>query len=742
MIQRLLKNDIQNQKLLSITTIFFMSISSLMIVLSISLFTTLWTSLSTLMEQAKTPDFLQMHTGEINVSQLEEFAKSHQEIINWQVLELSNLDNNEIYLGKTRLTGNTQDNSICVQSSSFDYLLDMNNQLPTVKDGEVYVPIAYKNQYNLDIYDTMQIGNTSLQIAGFIRDSQMNSMMASSKRFLVSATDYENLKSYGSKEYLIEYLLEEQSDMDSFHTNYFQQGLPSNGPTITKPLIKLMNALSDGLLILVLFLVGIAILSISLLCIRFITSLGVERDRKEAGLLKAIGLSKKEIRKLYFSKYVLFSSIGAIVGLLGAWLIQVFLSASIQELYGPSNQKQMIFIVSILVCILVQGILLFSIRLILSRLEKMSALEALRSQNDYRLKKDRGQKLVLVLVSMVCVYLSFIPQNLSTTLASKEFVRYMGIGDAQIRIDMHQNENMEDSSKELVQKLVQDSSIENYVALKTVSCQVSGKEDIQLLIEEGNHSTFPVRYSQGKEPVNKNEIALSLLQAQDLEVQVGDTLSIGKEEVDICGIYSDITNGGKTSKMTQLPTSCSENKALWNVFYVTLKDPSKIKNWIDSYQGEDKDIVDIADYVQATYGPTIEQVKKAKSVALILSILIIFVVDLLFVTLIMEKERQNISLQKALGFSNRSLQKQYGFKLILPIVLGLLLGLLSSNIVGENLCALALESLGASGFTFVLDIPVLTMEFGILVSTSIIAVYTGTKSVYKIKAYECCKGKE
>lgn len=36
----------------------------------------------------------------------------------------------------------------------------------------------------------MRIGTEELTVAGFLRDSQMNSMMASSKRFLVSETDF------------------------------------------------------------------------------------------------------------------------------------------------------------------------------------------------------------------------------------------------------------------------------------------------------------------------------------------------------------------------------------------------------------------------------------------------------------------------------------------------------------------------------------------------------------------------
>ena len=73
----------------------------------------------------------------------------------------------------------------------------MDNNRPDVLPGQVYVPVCYRTRYELNIGDTMRIGSEGLTVAGFLRDAQMNSMMASSKRFLVSQWDYERLKPRG-----------------------------------------------------------------------------------------------------------------------------------------------------------------------------------------------------------------------------------------------------------------------------------------------------------------------------------------------------------------------------------------------------------------------------------------------------------------------------------------------------------------------------------------------------------------
>ena len=80
--------------------------------------------------------------------------------------------------------------------------------------------------------------------------------------------------------------------MGVFATEYTDAGLPANGPAITRTLILMMNALSDGLMILVILLASFVLVLIAVLCICFTLLTQLEKDRKEIGMLKAIGISK------------------------------------------------------------------------------------------------------------------------------------------------------------------------------------------------------------------------------------------------------------------------------------------------------------------------------------------------------------------------------------------------------------------------------------------------------------------
>ena len=749
MIENLLWNDIKRHKILSLATVIFMAVSSLFISLAVVLFCGLLDSVNGLMERALTPDYLQMHAGEIQKEKIAEFADEHSEVLEWQVCNFLNLENGSIILGKSSLAGSTQDNGLCVQSEKFDFLLDLNNDFPVVDKGKVYVPVCYRSMYDLNIGDKMHIEGLSLVIAGFIRDSQMNSMMASSKRFLVCKEDYQLLKEKGSEEYLIEFLLSQNADTDLLAADYKNAQLYSNGPAVTKPLIRMMNALSDGIMILVILIVGIAILLISLLCINFITSIEVEKDKKEAGMLKALGIENRQIRKLYLSKYFIFSLAGSLIGLSGAGFLNNVLSRKLRELYGVSDKNFFSVVITIMACVLVQIVILLFIRRVFMKMEKIPALEALFSVKTQGVKKEKNQYLIIGAVASVCMFLTLIPQNLFSTFSSPKFVTYMGIGNAAIRMDVRQSENILKITDNLVKELNRDSDVEKFAAFRTVSCPaiLSDGKKVNLIVESGNHSVFPVNYAEGKQPEKDGEIALSWFQAQDLGIKSGDVINLfddgSAKPFVVCGIYSDITNGGKTAKISNLSfEGNAEKKVMWSILYVTLKENVQTAKWMDKYARFGVDIVDIADYVQGTYGPTINQIKNVRFVAVGIALLIIFIVVILFMRLMIEKKRFSISLQKALGFNDGFISRKYFTDCFFRVIIGLATGILAGNVLGEFICGQILKSFGAFGFDFVIRWEQLFVILMIIMLVSVAGIMAGSMDVKKIKAYECCLSRE
>ncbi|MDO5541378.1 MAG: ABC transporter permease [Eubacteriales bacterium] len=754
--KRIIWNDIKGNCLLAATTWLFMAISAFMFALTCFLFVSLMTSVDTLMEKAQTPDFLQMHAGEVSETELLRFVEETKQIKDYQVLNFLNLESSSMTLDGHSLADSTQDNGVCVQSGKFDYLLDLDNEIINVSDGEIYVPVCYRQKFDLTIGENMQIGKDNFKIAGFLRDSQMNSMMASSKRFLVSLSDYEKLEAAGSEEYLIEFLLQEGADINTFATEYTDAGLPSNGPAITKPLIRMMNALSDGLMILVILLVSVVLLLISMLCIRFTLLTQLEADRKETGMLKAIGISKGDIRKLYYLKFLALSGLGAVTGLLLAFLAKGTISAQMQELYGASENGLPELLAAFAGVALTEGVLLLSVKRTLKRTEKISAVAALIGQHGERKDEKRQlfspQHLIVALVIALGIFMMILPQNLLSTISSSRFVTYMGIGDGEIRLDIRQTEDIAGKTEQVEKLLAGDEQVANFVTLRITSCRIvlpDGSHS-SLQVEQGNHTAFPVTYAEGESPKEKNEIALSCLCADELGLSVGDKLHLSMnesvQEYTVCGIYSDITNGGKTAKAAYLH---DEGPIMWSVFYVSLKDDTAKGQWLSEYteilsdSGISAKAVDIREYVADTYGQTIQEIRMAVWVAVVAAALVMFVVVTLFTRLLVAKDRCDISLRKAVGFTGRDIKRLYVLGYLPVLLAGILAGILSGNLLGEELVGLLLKKLGATGFRFLIDYKAVCGWLPIIaVITIFCAIQLGLSEIKNIRAYECCMGKE
>lgn len=180
---RIIRNNLFRNKLISITTMLFISAATALVSLVTILSLNLIGSIDTFTKQAQVPDFLQMHNGDIDEERLKNFATNQENVKDYQVLYFLNIPNPSIQLGRNNLIDNVQDNGFTTQSSSFDFLLDLDGQPIQPAEGELYVPIGYMKDGTTQIGDEALIAGKAFKVAGFLRDAQMNSPLASSKRF-------------------------------------------------------------------------------------------------------------------------------------------------------------------------------------------------------------------------------------------------------------------------------------------------------------------------------------------------------------------------------------------------------------------------------------------------------------------------------------------------------------------------------------------------------------------------------
>lgn len=752
--RRMIINDIKANKLVSAATCIFMAVTAMLLGLSILLYASLADSIDSLMTEAKTPDFLQMHTGELDEDDVNSFSQQREDIEAMQICTFLNLQNSQISIGNESFENNMQDNGLSCQSSLFDYLVDADNKVIYPSEGEVYVPVCYRKEYGIKSGDVMRIGKEELIVAGFLRDSQMNSMMASSKRFLISEPDYERLRQLGSEEYLIEFRLKDGSDINAFATAYKDAGLPDNGPTITYPLIRMMNALSDGMMILVILLVSVVVLLISMLCIRYIILTQLEKDKTGIGMLKAVGISRRDIRKLYMSKYLILSVVGCMTGVIAAIITAKPVGAQMRELYGNAGNIGLIYALMILGALAAEGVILLSVSRLLHRTDRISAADALYGRGSFGKKKNLW--LPAMIITAAAMFMILVPQNMKSTIEAPEFVTYMGIGESHIRIDVRQTGNVRKIAGEVTEDIGHDNRVRDYVLMETGSYRtiLQNGSSYDLMIENGDHSRFPVRYTEGRYPENDREIALSVLNAEEMGVKLGDEIIVCKEMKDgtaeeiscsVCGIYSDITNGGKTAKACMKDPD-DATPVMWSIIYLSLADEDLTREWTNEYQDRYSSfesgvkVTLIADYLKGTYGQTIRNISKAAAVSSVMACFVLFIVMLLLIRLVVWRERNDSSLKKALGFTSSDIRMEYLKKTVTYILPGIVLGVFAGIVPGQSLAALLLRSMGAYSFRFIIDpLTVFAAAPAMIAVSAALAAILSLTEVKRIHAWECLR---
>jgi len=764
MYRRIIRNDIKNNKLIALIILLFVTAATMLFSLAAILVINLSGAIDTLMTEAKTPHFMQMHSGEIDHKRLADFAEKNGKVRDFQVLEFLNIDGTKIIINGSSLMDSVQDNGLCIQSEAFDFLLDMDNEIIDASDGEIYLPIFLMKDGTAKLYDKAIICGKEFTVAGFLRDSQMNSLLSTSKRFLISENDYKKLRELGSVEYLIEFILKDLSQLRSFENDYISAKLESNGPIITYPLFKIVNGFSDGLMIGVILLISVLIVIIGLMCIRF-TLLGkIEEDFREIGVMKAIGLRISDIKKIYLSQYTAIALGGCILGYALSFLFKGMLLENIRLYMGESMNASIDQVFGIIGILLIFLTIIAYVNNVLKRFKKISPAHALHfgvSQEGYRggkyfeLNKNKvlntniflGMKDVLsrkklyitmLIVLVISAFIMILPQNLYNTISSKDFFRYMGIGNCKMLINIGQTSDIVKKAEEIGKTMESDASISQYVILttKVFSIKMPDESEELMKIELGNHSVFPVNYSKGMAPDSEDEIALSTLNADDFKKDIGDVITLfidGKStDLTVCGIYPDITNGGKTAKAV---FSDNSEDIVWCAVAADIIDDSLIKGKISEYANkfDFAKVQSVDKYSEQIFGQTRDAIRKASTVSIIVAMLIAALITLLFMKMLLAKDKYSISVMKALGFTSLDINVQYIWRSIFVLVMGIVLGTIFTNTLGETLARMVFSTFGASTFQFTINSSLVYLLYPMmLICAVLLATIFGTLGTNKI----------
>jgi putative ABC transport system permease protein len=496
-------------------------------------------------------------------------------------------------------------------------------------------------------------------------------------------------------------------------------------------------------------------LAVAAIALRFSFLTAVERDTHEIGVMKAIGMPKKRIRRLYLSKYVALAVIGGVAGSLLSVPAARAITASLRLQLGEPDGSWWLTAAPILGAAFVVIAVVAWCALMLRRLGKISTMDALRASNQPRrrrrwlptratksqltgsalptglwmglhdIRRNLRTHRMLLAVLTLCTFLILVPMNLWTTVTSPTFITYLGTGVADLRLELRTPTAVAESS-ELMSTLDQDPDVARvapFVTARFELLNIDGEWE-QLPVETGDHEVFPLSYLKGTSPDSPQEISLSSLAADAMGVGIGEQIMLrgesGAREVTLVGIYQDMTNGGRTAK-GMVPVD--GEPIVWRTVLVDAADgvaPAELAERLSS-SFPAVQTIEMSEFADQTLGDLIRQTGTVATAAALIAVVLAALIAAMFAQMVIARDQSQIAIQRGLGVSDRRLRIQYLTRFMVVLVAGVVLGTALVSTVGRSIVASVIGSLGAPALRFDVE-PLLAYVAVPLTLTATVAV--------------------
>lgn len=755
MIARMLASDLRRTAATSTVLASLVALAALLAAMGGTVLAQLTGSLDALFERARTPDIVQMHLGEVDRTAIDAWAAAHPEIAATQVVQTLPIPVEGFAIAGRSEADSVLQPALVGQNEDFDFLLGLDGEIISLSPGEIALPVYYALERGTEVGDevTASFGGETLafEVVGFLRDSTMNASFVSSKRLLVNAEDLGRIAPLVDEpEYLIEFLLHDRGDTARLSDAYGETGPATNGVRMERSLFYLAGALSHGVAIAVLVLLAFLLVAVALISMRFAFLTAIERDRREIGVMKAIGLPAGRVRRLYLVKYAALAVVGAAAGLLLAVPVSRGLTASLRAQLGDAPSSLLTALApttgALSVALLTVALAAGMIR----RLNRITAMDALREgiggAGGRRARTvlattrltppvrmglvdaTRGARThtLLLTVLALCTFLMVLPLNVFTTFSSPSFVTYLGTGVADLRLELRTPQAVT-AAPAVASALANDPDVERFTHLVAVRYEVATAEGEweDLVVESGDHCAFPLSYLDGEAPDSPGEVALSSLAADGAGASVGGTVTLrgtgGGVELTVTGVYQDLMNGGRTAKAL-LPGE--GERVVWHTMIATVADgadPLAVGNRIAAAHPGVQSIP-MSEYVQQTLGEVNGLLGMLAWVAAAVAVALAFLIAVLFARMVIARDTSQIAIQRSLGIPDAAIRTQYLTRFLAVLLAGVLLGTLLVATLGQALVSGVVgRTLGAPAIGFEVSPLLAYVAFPLLLALAVTA---------------------
>lgn len=743
MLWTILKKDLLKRKVVNAILFLFITLATVFLSSSVNNILVVSTAVDYYIDYANLPDYNVVTTS----------IKEESKIVTWLDQQkkdgvINTFDYNRLLIVPDKAMQFQKDEgiqnldlkgaSIYMSKMDVDYskVFDKNGNEITLQQGEVAMSISMVERNGLSLGDRIIIKSKDKEsvfvLKEIVKDAAFGNEMVGMIRLIVNEQDYDRIQDDFQKINLF-YVT---GDDATFSKNLNQQGFDSIANIVGRDTYKMVYSF-DMIMAALLILIGICLILIALLVLRFTLVFTMEEQYQEIGILKVIGLRNYAIKKLYLIKYLAIVLAGSLLGLGISMPVSNMMVESISKNLIMES-AQMNFGINIICAFVIVFLVLAFCYLCARKLNKVSAITSIRSgstgERFHRFKGLRLTKRYFMPVSiylglhdilthlrryavlMVTFCISFllitIPLNTLNTMRSNEMVsKFMLNPDSAVYV-RNLEQPGEDKYTSLTQlkkamdRLTQELQEKGYDASLTAAPLFFMKynspgEDVYqniLTTQVYGEDNDYLDYDRGVEPQLENEIAISKLLLDENQWSIGDYIHVtmqGKEKkMLITGSYSDYMQLGRSVRLNPI-IDCSQEilTDYWSIMVNMKHDRSQIEmaealtkklpsyEWTDAQSLVDQNVGGIQDALSQQLLPMTG-----------LLCAVIMLITLLMGKLFIARERNEIAMMKSIGFTYRAIQKWQLLRVLLVAFISMMiavpLSLLSNQFVLKPIFAI------------------------------------------------------
>ena len=717
MFWRILKKDLKRKKTMNIILLLFVVLCSMFAAASVNNIIAVVGGLDYYFEKAELGDYFIIERSTGGEDTISKILKHSENVSGYRTYNVVNASCDDLKTDSGKLMEFSNIALICDINNTKQNFFGMDNEVITdVENGKVYITGSVPKREGVKIGERfyVELGDTKLplEVAGFAKDALLGSEMMGNPRLLINSADFETLT---ADETIHTYSCGHVYDIDTDNAAALESELnEQNGMLFSgdRDLIK-MTYIMNMLVAAIILVVSAGLLIVSFVVLRFTIRFTIAEEFREIGVMKAIGLNNSSIRMLYLVKYLGITLAGAVIGYFGSVPFGNLLLKSVSENMVLGNDNGMI--IGVVCCIAVVLIIMLFGWSSTRRIEKLSAIDAVRSgQTGERFRKrsllslgkskfgstgflalndvtsEPKQYGMLTAVFAICTALVMILAVTANTLDSGSLLYLLSMTESDVYLT--------DSSRamEIIAGTKTICETEDEIADILTENDMPGNvylEDWYKLPVTAKNGSFQINflkcadtvttdydYTDGSAPMKPDEIAVTKQISKKLGAEIGDrvTVKIGGEEREfiITAYFQCFNNLGECARFHQdveIADTLMTSSFSYQITFDDHPDKAVIEERIEKLKDifDNQNIFDTKGFVKDCMGVG-DMIAAVKNLVLMLSLIIIILLAVLMERSFISKERSEIALLKAVGFDSGSVilyhTMRFGITVIIAIV--------------------------------------------------------------------------